>query len=109
SRSPTSQAADDKSCNRCGHSVLSVFRSPMLPRATIDLRSDGALPADAPLNELAQAFAAKSIALVPKGTKFAFAVPTSQVARLQSIKLPEENNPSPAEVFPVGLIKFTDA
>jgi len=86
-----------------------VFRSPILPRAKIDLRSDGVLSTEAALNELAQVFAAKSITLVPKGTKFAFAVPTSQIARLQSIKLPEENNPSPDQVLPVGLIKFTEA
>lgn len=86
-----------------------LFRSPILPRATIELRSTGVLPTEAALNELAQAFATKSITLVPSGGKFAFAVPTSQLARLQSIKPPDGPSPPSNEVFPVGLIKFMEA
>jgi len=62
-----------------------VLRSPVLPGAKIDLRSDGALSTQAAQEALVQAFATKSIALVPKDKKFAFAVPKSAEARLQTI------------------------
>jgi hypothetical protein len=55
-----------------------------------------------------QAFATKSIALVPKDTTFAFAVPKSQEPRLQKINALEDTDPA-SEKYPAGLIKFDEA
>jgi len=89
-----------------------VLRSPVLPGAKIDLRSDGALSTQTAQEALVQAFATKSIALVPKDKKFAFAVPKSAEARLQTI--PPLEDPAPAAEkpngrFPPGLLKFNEA
>jgi len=87
-----------------------VFRSPSLPHVTIDLRSGGPLSPEAALVELTQAFAVKSVEIVPHGTKFAFAVPASQLAQVRKIRPPEEADPnSPEEKLPAGLLRFTEA
>jgi hypothetical protein len=87
-----------------------VIRSPSLPHVTIDLRSDGPLSSEAALLELAQAFAGKSVEIIPHGTKFAFAVPASQLAKFRIIPPPEETDPNcPEEKLPAGMIRFGEA
>ena len=84
--------------------------APGLPRVAIDLQSEGPLSAEAALTALADAFAGKSIALVPQGAKFVFAVPASQVARLRELKPPKESDPNSLEkTIPAGMIMFSDS
>ncbi len=87
-----------------------VIASHSLPAAKITSTSQGA-PGDAAAAEaLAEALGDQGIAVTPRFDKFAFATTLSYVPRLAQIQEPPvPANDSKVELFPAGLIKFSEA
>jgi hypothetical protein len=83
-----------------------VIASPGLPGANLSLKSEKLSRAGA-VTMLEESLRTKGILLVPRGTKFVFAVRPAEVDRLTFI--PEPPLPTPNEdIFPPGLMKFLD-
>ena len=98
-----------------------VLPSPALPNANVTLKSAPALNRTASMEALAQALRDAGIIVTPRHGKFAFATPVSHVPRLAQIPdapAPlkggdndqfKKANDATTEVFPPGLLKFSEA
>jgi sugar lactone lactonase YvrE len=86
-----------------------VIRSPSLSRNRMSLRNEKEVTRPEAMRLIEEGLRDAGVVLVPRGDRFAFALPPTETNVLNSIRQPP-GPPTPSEEkFPPGILKFTEA
>jgi hypothetical protein len=87
-----------------------VIRSPSLPRNFVSLWNETPITRGQAIRLFEDALRDALVEIVPKGDRFAFALPPAQTNALDSIHEPPDLPPPPgSEMLPPGMLKFAEA